>query len=329
MTARALRLTFVLFFVALSFAPLAHAATGDFFGPIIPPQCNCSMETTGSVPSAPGFACVLATVQNSVSLAIAIAFVIMTFFIAWSGWLYMTSAGSPGNREKANHMLTNAIVGILIALSSWLIIDFLMQKLYNPTGHFKPWNSILTGGDTCIVPTQPHQIDGLPGVISNTISGTETSTELPPNTASGDGNAVRAQLSAAHITVNKAECPGGVAYTAVSGGCTSVGGLGSNTIAQAINIRNFVCGSNTGCTIQITGGSEAGHSTNGTFTHGNGYKIDIHITSEVDAKLKTFADAGSRGGDSGSTPLYKDKCGNVYAREGDHWDIQIKYVCTL
>ncbi len=73
-------------------------------------------------------------------------------------------------------MLLNAVVGLFIVLAAWLIVDFVMKSLYNPDawqeGSLGPWNSILVGGDTCVQPKTPSAIGGLPGVISNAITGT-------------------------------------------------------------------------------------------------------------------------------------------------------------
>ncbi len=136
-------LTFV--FAALLLLPVSAYAQ---FGPIVPDVCKiCPC----------GFGGVLAIIQNVVNFVIAISIIFATIIIAWAGGLYMLSATNPESRSQANKMLINAIVGICVVLSAWLIVDFVMKTLYG--GQFGPWNSILSdgGGESCIQakPTQP------------------------------------------------------------------------------------------------------------------------------------------------------------------------------
>ncbi len=113
------------------------------FGPIIPEACRTC---------ACGFAGVLAIIQNVVNFMIAIAIMFATIIMVWAGGLYVLSATNPESRSTANKMLINAAVGLLIVLSAWLIVDFVMKTLYKNDSEFGPWNSILVGGDnSCIV----------------------------------------------------------------------------------------------------------------------------------------------------------------------------------
>ncbi len=113
----------------------AHAASATFFGPIVPEVCR-------ACPC--GFGGVLAIIQNLVNFVISIAIIIMTLILVWGGILYIMSPANPENRSTANNMLINAAIGMLIVLSAWLIVDFVMKTLYG--GQFGPWNSILLSG---------------------------------------------------------------------------------------------------------------------------------------------------------------------------------------
>lgn len=88
----------------------------------------------------------------------------------------MLSATNPESRSQANKMLINAVVGICIVLSAWLIVDFVMKTLYG--GQFGPWNSILISGsgDSCIEakPTSPlfsGNVFSVPGGTTSTGGG--------------------------------------------------------------------------------------------------------------------------------------------------------------
>lgn len=129
------------FFVALALLSIpagAHAAS--FFGPLVPTICQ-------ACPC--GFNGVLEIIRNLMNLGISLAVVVATIIIAWAGFLYIASSTNPESRSKANKMLLSAVIGLMIVLSAWLIVDFVMKTLYG--GQFGPWNTILTGGgDDCI-----------------------------------------------------------------------------------------------------------------------------------------------------------------------------------
>jgi len=143
-----------------AFAPQTFAAA-NFFGPIIPdgtngqPDCTCMEQISQSgleIPSAPDWGCVMQTIQNLINLAISLSFIIAILYIVYVGFMFVSSAGSPGQREAAKTRLMNVVIGILVVLSAWLLVDFVMKTLYNSEGEFGPWNQILAsnGGDLCI-----------------------------------------------------------------------------------------------------------------------------------------------------------------------------------
>lgn len=95
--------------------------------------------------------------------------------------------------------------------------------------------------------------------------------------------------------------------------CTSLEQVNESTVNGIITFKR-----GSGCTVTITGGTETGHAS-GTYSHWNGYKVDIAINSCVDNYIhKNFAYQGKRGD---GAPLYKSAAGNLYADEGSHWDI--------
>ncbi|WP_127937712.1 hypothetical protein [Nonomuraea polychroma] len=98
--------------------------------------------------------------------------------------------------------------------------------------------------------------------------------------------------------------------------CTSLDNVRTGTIARAIELKQ-----QSGCPIMVTGGTEAGHAP-GTFSHGNGYKLDIGHNSCIDRYItQHHARAGVRGD---GAPLYRSSSGTTFADEGDHWDILFK-----
>jgi hypothetical protein len=149
------------------------------------------------------------------------------------------------------------------------------------------------------------------------------STQVIPNSATE--NSVRAQLSAANITVNnKNACPAGETYqhyqrrTGLR--CTTVGGLTSATISQAIEMSKKWGG------FQISGGSEGGHAT-----HSGGNRFDA--TGGIGTKIRTLpaataAQIQASQIKAGTTGVYADSCGNTYFDEGDHWHVTVFKICS-
>lgn len=97
--------------------------------------------------------------------------------------------------------------------------------------------------------------------------------------------------------------------------CTSFEGVRWGTLKGLIGFAR-----SSGCTITVTGGTEVGHA-GGTYSHANGYKLDISPTRCVDAAIKRYPYAGRRGDGS---RLYRSPDGALFAREKDHWDITFR-----
>ncbi|WP_430625774.1 peptidoglycan-binding domain-containing protein [Streptomyces sp. NBC_01264] len=97
--------------------------------------------------------------------------------------------------------------------------------------------------------------------------------------------------------------------------CTSFDGLRTSSANGAVSLKQAVGG----CTVTITGGTETGHSA-GTYSHANGYKLDFqHVACLTNYITGTFPRTGERAGDG--APLYTAPSGNIYADEGNHWDV--------
>jgi hypothetical protein len=95
--------------------------------------------------------------------------------------------------------------------------------------------------------------------------------------------------------------------------CTSFEQINLDTIRGVITLKGA-----SGCAINVTGGTETGHA-GGTYSHWNGYKIDISPYACVSNYITgTFPFIGYRGD---GAALYQSGAGNVYARESNHWDI--------
>jgi hypothetical protein len=123
-----------------------------------------------------------------------------------------------------------------------------------------------------------------------------------------------AQLEAAGITwVSSGNCA-----DRDNSSCTSFSGIRKITVDGVRTLRSA-----SGCPLVVTGGTETGHAT-GTYSHWNGWKIDIRRTACVDAYVaRWFTYVGSV---EGWGRQWRARSGNLYTNEGRHWDI-IYYTC--
>ncbi|MBB5826529.1 MULTISPECIES: hypothetical protein [Micromonospora] len=122
------------------------------------------------------------------------------------------------------------------------------------------------------------------------------------------------QLSAAGISwTSSGNCSD--RYTAT---CTSFDGIRQATIDGIITFKRV-----SGCAITITAGTEVGHA-DGAYSHWTGYKLDIGLTTCVQNYISAhFAYVGYI---PGFGYQYRSASGNLYTKEGNHWDI-LYYTC--
>ncbi|MEV0811267.1 hypothetical protein [Micromonospora sp. NPDC050200] len=122
------------------------------------------------------------------------------------------------------------------------------------------------------------------------------------------------QLRAAGITwVSSGNCSDRYNST-----CTSFEGIRQSTIDGIITFKRA-----SGCAITITGGTEIGHAS-GTYSHWNGYKVDIAKTTCVYNYISSAYTY--MGYISGWGYQWRAPSGNLYTDEGNHWDI-LYYTC--
>ncbi|MEK9184427.1 MAG: hypothetical protein AAB892_01725 [Patescibacteria group bacterium] len=112
-----------------------------------------------------GMGGILVLVQNVMNAAVSLTVIVLVLVVAYAGFLFITSPFNSENRSTAKTALMNAVIGVIIVLAGWLVIDFVMKILYNPDAVFGgkqigPWSAIITGGDACIKPTDTEPLFG-------------------------------------------------------------------------------------------------------------------------------------------------------------------------
>lgn len=206
----------------------AHAANASFFGPIVPQACHCDSQTnptSGGQPitTAPAWGCVLQVIQNCINLLVSFSVILMVLYLALGGAQLITSAGSPGAREQAKQRLINVVVGLVVVLSAWLVVDFIMKTLYDgDSSGFGPWNAILAGGNDCLTATNPSSI--VSGSIS-VLTGSGTS-GLSVGSGAGAGasglsvSSAISKLNSSAVSSDNGQCLHYVAQALSAGGVT-------------------------------------------------------------------------------------------------------------
>lgn len=124
----------------------AFAAETGFFGPIIPQSGSCVCNT------AMDWGCVLIVFQAVMNVLVSLSVLAVVFFIAWAGFTLITGGSNPASRTKARNRLVNAVIGLVVILGAWLVVDTVMKTLYNPdtvfdSKTFGPWNEIFAGNE--------------------------------------------------------------------------------------------------------------------------------------------------------------------------------------
>ena len=71
---------------------------------------------------------------NIVRIALTFIGIIAVCVIIYAGWLWMTAAGSPEKIDKAKKTLIGAVIGLIIILSAWAIVTFIINKMGEVTG---------------------------------------------------------------------------------------------------------------------------------------------------------------------------------------------------
>lgn len=164
------------------------------------------------------------------STALAIVVLCALFMLSVGGFMYLTSAGNTSAMGTAKEVIFDSIIGLIIALSAWLLLNVINPDLVNVT---------ISG--LSAKPTLP----GAPAPV----------TPVPPAGQYSNADAVAA-LQAAGISVTSS----GNCSNQNNASCTSLEGIPRSTIANIISLKQLV----PGCNFNVTGGTEVGHASHGS-----------------------------------------------------------------
>jgi hypothetical protein len=188
--------------------------------------------------------------------AIGIAALLM---ISIGGYMYITSAGNNSSMEKAKGVITDAIVGLVLALGAYLLLYVINPDLVKITK----------------LPVIKAPVTAPTAAV--TAPGAPTPPTIPSGTLS-NADAV-AKLSAAGVSVSSS----GNCSDQNNKSCTSLDGIPQSAIDNIINIKTSCGGS-----VTVTGGTEIGHQS-----HGSGLPVvDLSFNSALAQCIKNNIHSG-------------------------------------
>lgn len=132
-------------------ALISFLVTGSFFAPIVALATNTALKPIVPQETCPlGYGAMFGMVQTIMSDAVILATIFMVVLIAYSGFLFVTNPASPDNISKGRTVLIDAIIGFVIVLSAWLLVNELMAVF--TTGGLASFTALLkpTGATNCL-----------------------------------------------------------------------------------------------------------------------------------------------------------------------------------
>ena len=78
--------------------------------------------------------------QNVLNTGIYIAIFFSAILFAYSGWETLTAGGNTEKYQAGVRIFSSVVIGLVIILAGWLVVDTLMKTLTN--GSFGPWNKV-------------------------------------------------------------------------------------------------------------------------------------------------------------------------------------------
>lgn len=269
--------------------PAPTATAEDPYTLLAPIPCvggNCSgdLATKTTLPQ---------YVKGFIQLSIGISAVFAVVMIVIGGFQYMTSDALQGKSDGKTR-IKNSAIGILLIAASFIILQTINPDLLNI-------NLNIDASPTAQSGTQTGELS------AGSIAGRRMTDE--EITAS---NALRTQfrnLPGGGILTNAGPCERGQTT-----GCTNLNGLPQSAIDGLTELRRLCVG----CSLVITGGTEAGHASHGI---GNP-KVDLRTTSS----LNNFIETGRTPRQTSLGPEYTVTIGGksvTFLRESnpDHWHV--------
>ena len=255
---------------------------------------------------------------NLYKIGIGIAGALAVVMIVYGGIEYIMASVSPSQKEAARKRIASAIGGLILLLSSYLILKTINPDLVNFNLNFG---------------AASPRTDVPPGTGANALREGEASSELPtagsPSLESQfilSDETTRETLGKEGVEFNK-DCIGGDTGTCMN--------IRLSTAEEITFLQRLLKEGGSKENVKINGGSEIFtlqgdqqvpvHELIGDATHADGYKFDAALGSDLTKMIENrrdiFVPKGKRG--DGAQIYLNTKTGAIYAKEKTHWDVKV------
>ncbi len=74
-----------------------------------------------------------------INIGIGLVGLVLFLFIIWGGFIWITASGDPTKIQKAQGIIINAVIGVVVVLSAYAVTNFAITQLTKPeTGILAP-----------------------------------------------------------------------------------------------------------------------------------------------------------------------------------------------
>src|SRR3989344_1373042 len=186
-----------------------------------------------------------------------VAIPLLTITLIWGGTLWVTSGTSPDNIKKGKTIMTNGLIGILIAFCGWLIVDTIIKSLASGGEIVGAWSTM----PECKAPIADERLtfqDVMPGAGSSPTAGVTSSdgyfSDAEARSAfQAAGISVKSNFCDQNQPLPPSQCPEPRPSKSGGGSCTSLDRIPKRVL---VNLKRVV-----GIQFYVSGGTEAGHIT--------------------------------------------------------------------
>jgi|GEM_PF-2981066 len=263
----------------------------------------------------------LVLTKNIIDFFVLICTIIAAILFVNAGVLYVFAPSKPGNIARAHKIFTNTLIGLVIVVATWLLLDTGIKAFYDGSkgaAAWGPWNELLCKGDNpdefpkylpTVAPSGPTVYTTSPTTANP--GGLPVYTDAAGNTVLSDA-AARSEFDSLGVSVWESRP-----------GATSLEGMQESTVDGASELIQDAYASGTVAPgdVIITGGTESGYHAPGTLSHEAGYKIDFEDTAAMDQYIAdNFTADGYRGSDPQYTTTLDSGQDVVCVEESTHWD---------
>src|SRR5690348_6787394 len=105
----------------------------SFVLPVFAQTSQENLDVIGTQAGIGGGADLFTIIGRVINVALGFVGIVLLGLLLYAGWLWMTSEGDAKKIDSAKTMIRNAIIGLLIIVSSFAIVNFILAQLAGVT----------------------------------------------------------------------------------------------------------------------------------------------------------------------------------------------------